>query len=296
MASCEVEFDGYLLGASSDSISRLRILNTSRFVGFGSPRVRQPATDRLAGGGHLGRASVEPRLFEAGTLLASDWAVARNFATSMYPSPGLLPLTFNGPAYPEKVIAFVSPQGVSLPLDAEGQQKDVIHLVNASWVAPDPTIYSASAFEETVVATEDPLNPPTVEWTNPGNITPVHGVGEDAWIVDVEVLSGIGVGVTFFVDEFVDSTWVETGLVRVQSLLQPGDKLSVGGDRIPRIIRDDTVTAAVAESYVNGVWVPQPFWPKFKPNVQSRVGVWANEFPGQGMSVEATMQFRGTWG
>lgn len=289
---CKLSFDGFELGGTSDSVSKLRLLDADRLVGFGTPPVTQVSTDRLAGGTHLGRPHLGARTITAAGLLASDWVVARNFAAAMTPDTQLHPLVYQGPAYPAPVRAYVSPQGVAVPLDALGQSLEKIRLTGASWIAPDPTLYSDTATTRTITASTS--NFQTATWTNPGVGAPPAGIGGHAWTLETTVKTGIVTALTIIAAEQIDGQWVDMPWVRIPVLAPAGTVIRVGADRIPTgAMGSDNPAPLVAESQTGGVWVPDPIWPRFRGGVPSRIGVTPTGT--QSPTIETTVTLRGTW-
>lgn len=287
--ACELEYAGFVLGGTADDNSRLRLLNSSGLDGFGVPPVVQPETPAMQGGTFLGRGVVSSRTIQAGTLQASDWGVAREFVSAMWPTPELQPLVYRGPAYSKDVRLYVAPQGAALKIDAGGQSLDTIHIGDTTWIAPDPTIYSDDTTVETGTVTSSA--PSTVEWTNPGFGVPPYGLGGHAWTFEGTVTSGFVLQITITQSEYLDNQWVAAAPIRFEGLFNTGNTVTVDSDRIVTFGSDGT--PAAARTYLNGRWVPQMFWPRFRGGVPSRLQV---EVAGTGaMEMDYDVTFRGTW-
>lgn len=284
-----IGWDGWSLGDTDKNADQLRIVTGSDeqgapVVGFGVGRSLGEPAPRIAGGIHLGRALPGGRTIVVPVIQTRSRSKARKFAQTMGATQAVRPLEIHGLLWADdtnpdaeeaarKVVLFARPDGVDLPLTALGMGgPSVLHLRDATWIAPDPTIYDA---EPTLYAQATATNFATFTWTNQGDSTPPPGLGGHAWTIEVTAATT------------VRRPWIQVGSRRVafrNVTLAPGQKLTIGPDRITRI------GTAFAVGTSGNPPSRSPQWPILEAGVERlfRIGCESGTFTAAG-------QFRSTW-
>lgn len=252
-------------------------------TGFGTGMNRLALTDRMSGGQHLGSSTLAAMTLDV-DFWASDMSKLQALRARMGATASVLPLRWRGLGWGDgEFVAWVTPAGVAWRTDSWSiKGYGIVPKINASWVAPDPTVYDAEPTEFTGTASSSA--PFSQSWTNPGDSTPPHGLGGRAWILEAKA-SGAVRGV--WIDQGPGTERVEFRGVIVPS----GSMLVVGADRVPTVrSAAGAVVPVVAWSRHAGQWVPDPVWPRFAPGVASRLRIGCTA---GSLAVEG--EFRGTW-
>ena len=219
---------GWSLGNNDTDGDQIKILGEDAgILGFGATAPVGERTQRLAGGSQLGRSVASERTIIVPKMQTSSRAKARAFAATMAATDDLTVLEMAGllfaddndrdnPAAGQRVCVYANPQGVTVPVDVLTMGLDVVHLYDATWVAPDPTIYTVAA---TTVNGTPANDTHSLAFTNVGN---VRSNGGRAWTIQITAST------------IIKSPFIQLGTQRVEWTglrIMPGQSLYVGSDR-----------------------------------------------------------------